>query len=191
MASNVPAIATHPDRAQIEIGLANGVSLRALGKRYGLQPSQLSRYRKNHMSEELVARLRVRGLRSDEELAEVREAESKSLLDHLVYQRARCYAVADRAREIKHDDAELRAIESAGRASERIGKLLGEMGAVINNTTNNLHVNLTSSPDYHVLRTQLIRALRPYPEAQTAVAHALAHLEGGDEPRTIEGVRVG
>lgn len=190
MASNVPRIATHPDRAQIEIGLANGVSLRALGKRYGLHESQLSRYRKNHMSEELVARLRVRGLRSDEELAEVREIESKSLLDHLVYQRARAYAVADRARDIAHDDAELRAIESAGRASERIGKLLGEMGAVINNTTNNLQVNLTSSPDYHILRTRLIRALRPYPEAQAAVAGALADLEGVDEPRLIEGVRV-
>ena len=188
MARPVPAIATHPDRAQIEIGLANGVSLRALGKRYGLDPAQLSRYRKQHMPDELITRLRVRGLQSDEELAKVREIEGKSLLDHLTYQRSRQYAIADRARTIDHDDAEIRALEAAGRSSERIGKLLGEMGAVV--TNNNLTINLQQSPDWHNIRTAIVGALRPYPAAHGAVVRALSRMEQSEAPAVLEGVRV-
>lgn len=189
MAAPVPAIATHPDRAQIEIGLANGVSLRGLSKRYGLDPAQLSRYRKSHMSDELILRLRVRGLQSDEELGKIREIESKSLLDHLTYQRSRLYTVADRAASIAHDEAEIRAIEAAGRASERIGRLLGELGAT-SITNNNVQINLMQSPEWHNVRTQIVQALKPHPAAWQSVIKALERIEQVDHPRLLEGVRV-
>jgi len=125
------SICEHPDRAPIEIGLANGVALRVLALRYGLDPSQLSRHRGKHMDSDLQARLRVRGSRSDEELSQVREVESRSLLDHLAWQRGRLYRNADRSFNIGDMAGERAAIESAGKASERIGKLLGELGGAI------------------------------------------------------------
>jgi hypothetical protein len=173
--SRPPEIASHPDRAAIEIGLANSIPLRTLGKRYGLTQSQLSRYRTDHMSGELVSRLRVRGSRSDEELSQIREVESKNLLDHFAYKRARLYAVADQAAKLGQAPDEIRAIAEAGKMSERIGKLLGDMGAHV---TNNLQVNLVQSPQWHAIRTELVRALRPLgPDAIAAGARALEAAE--------------
>lgn len=173
--SRQPEIANHPDRAQIEIGLANGIAMRTLGKRYGLTQSQLSRYRADHMPEELIHRLRTRGNRSDEELAQVREIESKSLLDHFAWQRARLYQVADRAGKIGDDAGETRALSAAGKVSELIGKLLGDMGA--HTTINNTQINFTADPRWHAIRTELVRALKPYPDAWSAAVGAIAHAE--------------
>ena len=154
------SICEHPDRAPIEIGLANGVALRVLGLRYGLDPSQLSRHRGNHMDSDLLARLRVRGSRSDEELSQVREVESRSLLDHLAWQRGRLYRNADRSFDIGDMAGERAAIDSAGKASERIGKLLGELGGAIT-INHNTQINLVQSPQWHAIRTALVRELRP------------------------------
>ena len=173
--SRQPEIANHPDRAQIEIGLANNIAMRTLGKRYGLTQSQLSRYRNDHMPDELIHRLRVRGNRSDEELAQVREIESKSLLDHFAWQRARLYQVADRAGKIGDDAGETRALAAAGQVSERIGKLLGDMGA--HTTINNTQINFTADPRWHAIRTELVSALKPFPESWSAAVDAIERAE--------------
>lgn len=167
-------IAEHPDRAAIELALANGVSQTALSKRYGIEQSTLSRYRRK-MDSDLVKRLRVRPARTDEELAHIRELESKSLLDHLVLIRGRLYVNADRAVRIGDDAGERAALSEAGKASERIAKLLGEMGSVIRHDHRHLH--LAASPEWHAVRTELTRALRPYPQAHAAVIAALQRAE--------------
>ena len=41
------SVCTHPDRPQIEIGLANGIAARVLALRYGLDPDALRRHKKN------------------------------------------------------------------------------------------------------------------------------------------------
>ena len=170
------SICEHPDRAAIEIGLANGIAQRVLGLKFGLGQAQLSRHRSRHMDTDLIAKLRVRGSRSDEELAQIREHESKSLLDHLVWQRGRLYRNADRATDIGDFAGERAAIEAAGKASERIGKLLGELGAGI--TINNNTINLVQSPQWHAIRTALVRELRPLGiEAINAGARAIAAAE--------------
>lgn len=178
------SVCSHPDRAQVEIGLANEIALRIMGKRYGLDPSQLSRHRTNHMDEQTLLRLRVRGRRSDEELAQIREVEGKGLLDHLVWQRARLYANADAAKAIGDFAGERAAIGEAGKTSERIGKLLGELGAHI--TINHNHLNLVAMPDYHDLRVRLVRALRPYPEVYPAAIAAFEEFEAARAPRVLE-----
>jgi len=170
------SICEHPDRAQVEIGLANGIALRVLGLRYGLNPAQMSRHRSNHMDHDLIARLRTRGSRSDEELSQIREHESKSLLDHLVWQRGRLYRNADRAVDIGDYAGERAAIDSAGKASERIGKLLDVLGTGI--TINHNTINLVQSPQWHLIRTALVRELRPLGiEAINAGARAIAAAE--------------
>jgi len=167
-------IAEHPDRAAIELALANGVSQTALSKRYGIDQSILSRYRRQ-MDPALIARLRVRPARSDEELAHVRELEAKSLLDHLILIRSRLYVNADRAVAIGDDAGERAAMAEAAKVSEKIAKLLGEMGSVIRH--DHRHVVLTASPEWHGVRTELTRALRPYPQAHGAVLAALERVE--------------
>lgn len=180
---------THPDRAAIEIGLANGVACRVLGKRYALDASQLSRHRTRHMPPELLARLRVRGARSDAELAKLREVESKSLLDNLAWQRGRMYGNADRAAAIGDDSGERAAIAEASRITERIAKLLGELGQFI---TVRHEFNLVASPEWHTIRMALVAELRPLgPDAIAAGARAIAAAEAAiARPVALEGERV-
>ena len=167
---------THPDRAAIEIGLANGVACRVLGKRYGLDQSQLSRHRTKHMTAEVLDRLRARGSRSDAELAKLRKAEGESLLDNLVWQRSRMYANADRAVSIGDDAGERAAMAEAGKATDRIAKLLDEYGSHI--TINNNTINLVALPQWHVIRTALVRELRPLGSAAIeAAARAIESAE--------------
>lgn len=180
------AVAEHPDRAAIEIALANGVGLKTLSARYGISTSALSHYR-GKMPPELVASLRVRPIKSDEELARIRETESRSLLDHLTYIRGRCYANADRCREIGHDDGERMAMAEAAKVSEKIARLLGELGTVIRH--DHRHIHLAQSPEWHSIRTELVRALRPYPEAHAAAIEAMQQAEAAatQVPALIEG----
>ncbi|GAB3792378.1 hypothetical protein [Dyella agri] len=176
------SICEHPDRAQVEIGLANGIALRVLAGKYGLDQTQLCRHRHRHMDADLIARLKTRGHRSDEELAKIREHESKSLLDHLVWQRGRLYRNADKALEIGDFAGERAAIDSAGKASERIGKLLGELGSAIT-INHNTQINLVQSPQWHAIRTALVRELRPLgPEAIAAGVCAIEAAEASITP---------
>ncbi|MBQ4853225.1 hypothetical protein IMW82_00830 [Rhodanobacter sp. B2A1Ga4] len=174
-----------PDRAQAEIGLANGIAVRVLGLRFGLAPDALQRHKQNHMDASLVARLRTRGHRSDEELAHIREVESKSLLDHLVWQRGRLYRNSDRAFALGDFAGERAALEAAGKASERIGKLLGELGAAIT-INHNTQINLVQSPEWHRIRTALVRELRPLgAEAIAAGARAISAAESSITPPVL------
>ena len=182
-------VCEHPDRPSIELGLANGIGQRVLGQRYGLNQSQLSRHLVNHMDETLVQRLRVRGHRSDEELAHIRDVESKSLLDHLAYQRGRLYANGDRAAAIGDLAGERAALAEASRTSQRIGNLLGEMGAHI---VNNTQINLVAMPVWHDLRTELVAAMRLMPremrqEAMATIGGALERVEARHipDPRAV------
>lgn len=180
-------VAEHPDRAAIEIGLANNVGLKTLAKRYGIEQSVLSRYRAK-MPDELLMRLRVRGVKSDEELGRIREVESNNLLDHLAYQRGRLYVVADTCAKLGDPQGERAALDAAGKASERIAKLLGEMGGVVKHE--HRHVHLAALPEYHVLRANLVRALRPFPaDVHAAAVEAFRQTEVSiaQVPALIEG----
>ena len=167
-------IAEHPHRAAIEQALANGVGQKLLAARYGIDQTVLSRY-KRKMSPELIASLRVRSAKSDEELAQLRELESRSLMDNLVWQRGKLYANADQSAKLGDLAGERAAIEGAGKATERIAKLLGELGTVIRH--DHKHVHLAATPEYHALRTELVRALKPYPEAHAAAIAAFQRAE--------------
>jgi hypothetical protein len=129
------------------------------------------------MDSELTARLRVRGSRSNEELAQLREVESKSLLDHLAWQRGRLHRNADRCYAIGDMAGERAALDSAGKTSDRIGKLLGEFGSSIT-INHNTQINLVQSPQWHLIRTALVRELRPLGVAAIAAgARAIAAAE--------------
>lgn len=181
------SVCEHPDRASVEIGLANGIALRPLGLRHGLGEDALGRHRSKHMDAELLARLKLRGTRSEEELAHIRDVESKSILDNFATQRARLYRNADRSFEIKDYAGERAALAEASKVTERIGKLLGELGVA--NLTINQQINLTQSPEWHVIRTALVRELRPLGFDAIAACHRAIESAETSLAQSIQGQR--
>ena len=165
-------------RIEMEHALANSIGIRVLARRFGVSKDCLQRHRRNHMPANLVASLKARGhLIQEKELEDLRIAESKSLLSHLVAQRGRLHHLVSRALEATDFRA---ATAGEGKILENLtatGRLLGEFGATTQHVTNN---TLVISPQYLALRSALLQALRPamFRDARMAVARALSSVEG-------------
>ena len=172
-------VCEHPDRASIELGLANKVPVRVLGKRYGLSADSVWRHGQRHMSAELHGQLMTRGRMTPEDLENLRITESEGVLQHLVAVRGRLYGLMDAA-EQQDDYRGAAAIgNQIGKNLETTAKLLGDIRTGTVNVTNNVLL----LPEFHALRTTIMQALRHHPEARADVAAALKQLESPDVPR--------
>jgi hypothetical protein len=171
-------VCSSPERARIELALARRVPYRALQAHFpDIGRDSFYRHRKAHMPPQLQAALKAAGKPSDIDLDALRTSESEGLLQHLVAQRGRLYVLLDLAEEVQ----DVRAAAGVhGRIVENLqltAKLLGEITSHATTTVNNLVV----SGEYVALRSALVRALGPHPEARRAVAAVLRDLEG-EEP---------
>lgn len=181
MAIKGPActVCNHPDRASIELGLANKVPIRVLGKRYGLSSDSVWRHGQRHMSAELHSQLMTRGRMTPADLENLRITESEGVLQHLVAVRGRLYGLMDYAEQERDYRAAAAIGNQIGKNLETTAKLLGDIRTGTVNVTNNLLV----MPEFHALRTSIMQALRAHPEARADVAAALRALESPDVPR--------
>jgi hypothetical protein len=170
-------VCSSPERARIELALVRRMPYRALTARFpGLGKDSFSRHKRNHMPPQLMAALRAAGKPADIDLDALRQSESEGLLQHLIAQRGRLYVLLDLAEEVQ----DVRAASGVhGRIVENLqltAKLLGEITSHATTTVNNLVV----SGEYVALRSALVRALGPHPEASRAVAAVLRDLEGAE-----------
>src|SRR5690606_14291128 len=172
-------VCDHADRASIELGLANKVPIRVLGKRYGIHHDAVYRHGRNHMSPELHTKLMTRGRMTPVELENLRVTESEGVLQHLVAVRARMYGLMDIAEQQDDYKAAATIGDKIVKNLETTAKLLGDLKTGTVNVTNNLLV----MPEFHALRTKIMQALRAHPEARADVAAALKQLESPDIPR--------
>ncbi|MCI4567208.1 hypothetical protein [Lysobacter sp. CFH 32150] len=166
-------VCTHPDRASMELGLANKVTERVLAKRYGVSRDSLGRHRRHHMTPDLLASLITRGRMSPTDLENLRIVESEGSLQHLVAVRGRLYGMMDYAESINDYKAASAIGERIVKVCETIAKLLGDIRTGTVNVTNNMLV----MPEFHAFRTSIMQALKAHPEAREAVALALRSYE--------------
>lgn len=156
------------DRPEIEYALACGESIRKTARRFGVDESSLYRWRKL-LPPQLKAAFIGHKLAPGEDLEKIRVEESSALLKRVASQQARIVLMQDRAMA-DDDHKSLASLANAFfKGSELIGRLVGELNQHAAKTT----INILASPDYLRLRTALVRALQPYPEAARAVAEAL------------------
>jgi hypothetical protein len=166
-------ICSHDKRHQIEIGLVHRLSARVLAHRFGVSESALYRHKQSHLSPQIAAAILAAEKPSDIDLEALQASESEGLLAQLVTQRARLQTHSELATEL----GDVRSAVACERAItsnlELVGKLLGQL-------VQHHEVRSTSvliSTDYIQLRSVLVNALQPFPEAARAVAVALHQLE--------------
>ncbi len=178
---NRTPIKDREDRDRIEFDLATGKSIRQLANKYGVHEQSLYKHRKSlppQLKAAYVGRLLAPGV----DLEKLRTEESEGLLQGLATQRARLLIAQDAA--LEDDNGQLVATLANGihRNLELVGRYLGEMQQHSTQTV----VNVLLTPQYLELRTKLIRALAPFPEARRAVAATLHETEGGAALRTSQ-----
>ena len=150
-------VASHPRIDEVNAMLVDGATHRAVADRFGLSKSAVTRHAKNGLPKSMVRAREAREVASADALV----AELKELKDSAV-------AVLDKAREAGDGREMLAAIKVARGVVETVAKLIGALqqeGAV--------SVDVGIRVDLDRMRTVILDALEPHPDARREVAEAL------------------
>lgn len=146
---------------------------RILGDRFDLSKDAILRHAKNHLTPAQRAAILAAQQPTAIDLDALKASEGEGLLSGLVAQRARLLTKADFAMEHGDVNGSVKAENAIQSNYTLVAKLLGQLVQVHDVR----HTNLLVSPDYLKLRSTLIAALRPFPDAARAVGAALHRLE--------------
>lgn len=160
------AVCCHAQRPAVDLAIASGLSKRAIGEKYGLHPDAVWRHGQNHLSPEVKAALALKLVRKEGDVRAVLLEEGAGAVEALRAIRAPLFGRFLTAVDVGDDRA---AAALAGRLHEGLSlsaRLTGELMPAAGTTIQNIVI----SQDYIRLRTDLLNALRPFPEAARAVA---------------------
>jgi hypothetical protein len=182
--SSASTVGAHPQRPEIEAALARGTPLRTIARRYGVSTYAACRHRKRMRDEqpEVFAALVASTWKvTPEDLERLRVETSDGWLNQLRAQHAKLVAAQDQLFEAGNHSIASQVAAQVLKILEVIGRAVGEIGAHVNTVNNNI---ITMSGDYWKVRTTLIQALAPYPEAKADVLAALRAVEGAGREDT-------
>lgn len=153
--ANKCQVCVHPEVKAIDEAIVNGVSMRELVQRYGLSKDSLYRHKNKHLPKAIVKAQEVKEVAvADSLLGQVKDLQAKTL------------GILSR-HEGKNDRIALSAIREARSNLDLLGRILGEI-----DDSPKVAV-LVANPEWVHLRTLIIEALEPYPEAKRAVVYAI------------------
>ena len=153
-------VCAHPKREGIDRALVGGASNRSVASLHDVSEAAVRRHKGKHLPAKLVM------AQAAEEVAE-----ADTLLDQVKGLQARAYALLDKAEEAGELRTALSAIREARGNLELLAKLLGDLDE-------RPVTNVLVSAEWVTVRTAMMEALSPYPQARLAVAERL--LELGD-----------
>jgi hypothetical protein len=155
------SICTHAARETIDSSLVRRVPYRDIALRFGVSKDALSRHLNEHLAEHV-----------QKALSKYSEEKGVKVLDKLTQIMERLESFLDRA-EDEENGFEFRATAAEMRKHlELIAKLQGELQQ--EGTT-----NITVNPEWLELRTAILVALEPHPEAAESVSRAMLEIENG------------
>jgi hypothetical protein len=167
-------VCNHPELDAIDRELAGGRSMRQIALHHPpLSEWAVSRHRDRHLSPAIVAVATQR-----------KEGKAERLLDRVERMVGRLESAADAADETGQRKLLLDASRELRGAYELLGRLTGELKPDSAVTV----VNVQQDPAWLELRSRLLGALAPYPDARNAVISALTSPDG---TLSTEPIRIG
>jgi hypothetical protein len=157
----VCTICTHPQRPEIDRALVEGATYRTIADRYGLSETALKRHKADHLPAH-VAKAR--------DAAEVADADD--LLQQIRALRNKAISILTKAEQAGDYRTALMGIREARGCVETLMEVEGELDR-------RGVVNIVINPAWVEIRTVILSALQPYPDAAQAVARRLQVIEGG------------
>ena len=152
-------VCRHPDRPAIDMMLVNHRPFRDIAGRFNVSKSAVLRHHDDHLPEALTqAKAASETANADDLLAQVRALRSKAMSLLLAAERA----------------GDIRTALAGVREARATLELLLEVEQRIDRRPT---LNLLVAPEWLRTRSALLDALRPFPEARTAVAARLVALE--------------
>jgi hypothetical protein len=160
----VCTVCSHPKRAEIDRALLAGEPFRHIAARFDTSTAALQRHKAEHLSERM-AQVAERNA----------EADVRTALDVV----AQLKAINGASLSILKEARDRRDGELALKAIDRIQKQIELQAKLIDLINDGATINIIVSPEWVRLRTVILTALHPYPDAAQAVARRLQVIEGG------------
>ena len=154
-------ICSHKSRDAMEDAFIAGTPKRRIAAHYGVTEQALRRHLREHLPELLA-------LARDAE----RAARADSLLDRIEALQSRTLAILEATEQTQDHRVALAAIREARGNLELIGEVTKELDRT---PTLNLHLN----QEWIELRTVIVRALDPHPDARESVVRAIESVGNG------------
>ncbi len=153
-------VCMHKDREAIDTALVEGEAVRPVASRYvPLSKTALQRHKDEHLPKALM-----------QAQAAQEVAHADTLLDQVQDLHRRTLKILTAAEKSKDGRLALGAVREARSNLELLAKLTGELDE-------RAQVNILLAPEWVSVRTILLAALLPYPDARLAVATALGAVE--------------
>jgi len=153
-------VCSHPEREEIDRCLVEGVSFRIVSKRFTVSVASIQRHNKDHIPAHIA---------KAQEAAQVANADD--LLQQLKALRNKAIGILQKAETAGDYRTALMGIREARGCIEVLMEVEGELDR-------RGVVNITVSADWVEIRSAILVALHPYPDAAQAVAAALLEAEG-------------
>ena len=153
-------VCEHAEREAIDRALVGDASNRSVASLYDVSEAAVRRHKANHLPAKLVMA---------QAAGEVAQADD--LLGQMQNLQRRTLAVLEAAESTNQHRTALSAIREARSNLELLAKLLGELDE-------RPVTNILVSAEWVSVRTAMMEALGPYPQARVAVAGRLSELEG-------------
>lgn len=154
-------VCSHPQRAEIDHELIQGRAYRHIAERFGISATALTRHKKEHVPGHVA---------KAQEAKQVADADD--LLKQLKALRNKAISILQQAEKAGDFRTALMGIREARGCIETLMEVEGELDR---RGVTNIIVN----PEWVQIRTAILVALQPYPDAAQAVAGRLAVIEGG------------
>lgn len=155
-------VCNHEQVESINSELMAGTTLDGLVEKYGVSRAALHRHKQNHLTGQI---------------AKVQQAQLSEKTESVMTQ---VLEISKRANDIYEQSAMsdnpslgLRALKELRETTSLCAKLTGELREGLTVINQNM---ITTSPEWLSMRTSILRALTPYPEAKKAVIRALGGL---------------
>lgn len=152
---------THPKTEALSLELIQGETIRGVARKYKLSTSAVARHKK-HLPHELLQSSTAQALvQAGSVMQRVQELESRA--DRIYHE-----AMANKKQELA-----LRALKEMREVTSLYAKLAGEL------ETQTIHQHVHISPEWLSLRSVMLNALLPYPDAREALIQAIERESGG------------
>lgn len=170
-------VCEHEARDAIDHAIVGGAALVPLAQEYGVDRRALGRHRDSHLSASLVTLATA---------ADVEQA--RSLRDRVLDLLTKAERILQQATDEGKVSTALSAVREVRGTLALLGQVTGELAA---SAGPQVVVNLAASPEWSAIRTAILVALAPYPEAKAAVVRALASAQDQATPVAIPAEVVG
>ena len=159
-------ICNHSARPQIDLAIATGLSKRAIAERFRVSRDAVWRHARAHLTAEMRAALTTKLLQRDGDTRRILLEEGAGVTEALKAIRGPLFGLFLAAVDTGDNKA---AAALSGRLHENLALVAKLTGELVPHAGTSI-TNVLLSPDFQRLRTELIRVLAHYPEAQAQVA---------------------